>query len=338
MENPRLSFITPTIIVGDKSLVSLVAHELAHSWSGNLVTNASWKDIWLNEGFTNYVEGRITEQVFEPETARMEMVINETSLRDELQEVPPSRQSLVLPPLTGLDPDDALTDVAYVKGHWFLRFLEQRFGRETFDPFLRSWFDREAFQSVSSEDFIAYLNAELLPKQPDAVSQDELREWLYGPGIPEGAPATSSERLAAADAQRERWLKGRIPAAELDTRGWVTQQWLHFLDGLPAQLEGEQMVELDEAFRWTGTANGEIAMRWYPLAVRSSYFEARPAIAGFLEKIGRRKLIMPIYAALAESAEGRAFAREVFARARPGYHPLTIGSVEAVLAEPTEAG
>jgi aminopeptidase N len=338
MENPRLSFITPTIIVGDKSLVSLVAHELAHSWSGNLVTNASWKDIWLNEGFTNYVEGRITEQVFEPETARMEMLINETSLREELKEVPPSRQSLVLPPLTGLDPDDALTDVAYVKGHWFLRFLEQRFGREIFDPFLRSWFDRHAFQSVSSEDFITYLNAELLPRKPGAVSQDELREWLYGPGIPEGAPATASERLAAAEAQRERWLKGRTPAAELDTRGWVTQQWLHFLDGLPAALKGEQMVELDEAFRWTGTANGEIAMRWYPLAVRSGYFEARPAIAEFLEKIGRRKLIMPIYAALAESAEGRAFAREVFARARPGYHPLTIGSVEAALAEPADAG
>jgi aminopeptidase N len=338
MENPRLSFITPTIIVGDKSLVSLVAHELAHSWSGNLVTNASWKDIWLNEGFTNYVEGRITEQVFEPETARMEMLINETSLREELKEVPPSRQSLVLPPLTGLDPDDALTDVAYVKGHWFLRFLEQRFGREIFDPFLRSWFDRHAFQSVSSEDFITYLNAELLPRKPGAVSQDELREWLYGPGIPEGAPATASERLAAAEAQRERWLKGRTPAAELDTRGWVTQQWLHFLDGLPAALKGEQMVELDEAFRWTGTANGEIAMRWYPLAVRSGYFEARPAIAEFLEKIGRRKLIMPIYAALAESAEGRAFAREVFALARPGYHPLTIGSVEAALAEPADAG
>lgn len=334
MENPRLSFITPTVIVGDKSLVALIAHELAHSWSGNLVTNASWKDIWLNEGFTNYVEGRITEQVFGTEMAKMEIVINEGSLREELKDVPPSRQSLVLPPLTGLDPDEALTDVAYVKGHWFLRFLEQRFGRELFDPFLRSWFDQHAFKSVTSEDFIAYLGAELLPKKPDAVSADDLQEWLYGPGIPKAAPKASSERLQAADAQAQRWLKGRTPARELDTSGWVTQQWLHFLDGLPRQLDGEQMVELDEAFEFTGTANGEIAMRWYPLAVRSGYFEARPAIAEFLSRIGRRKLIMPIYSALAETDDGRAFAREVFARARPGYHPITTGSVEAALAGP----
>ena len=334
MENPRLSFITPTVIAGDKSLVSLIAHELAHSWSGNLVTNASWKDIWLNEGFTNYVEGRIVEQVFEPEMAKMEIVINETALGDELKTVPASRQALVLPPLTGLHPDDALSDVAYVKGHAFLRFLEARFGREIFDPFLRGWFDAHAFQSVSSEVFIDYLNEVLLPKKPDAVTQDELREWLYAPGLPEGAPVTTSERFAAVEVQRARWLEGNTPAGELDTAGWVTQQWLHFLDGLPTQLDGEQMVELDAAFKFTGTRNGEIAMRWYPLAVRSDYFEARPAMAEFLEGIGRRKLIMPIYQALAGTDAGRAFAREVFARARAGYHPIAVASVESVLADP----
>lgn len=338
MENPRLSFITPTVIVGDRSLVSLIAHELAHSWSGNLVTNASWKDIWLNEGFTNYVEGRISEALYGEEAARMEVVINETSLHQEIEHIPPPLQALVLPRLTGMDPDEALTDVAYVKGHGFLRFLEQRFGRELFDPFLRSWFDRHAFQSVSSEDFIAYLERELLPRKPGAVRSKELAAWLHGPGIPRNAPRTHSERLDAASRQLKRWLAGRTPAAELDTAGWVTQQWLHFLDGLPARLEVEQMAELDAAFRWTGTPNGEIAMRWYPRAVRSGYFEARPAMAAFLTTVGRRKLILPIYEALAETPEGLAFAREVLAKARPGYHPLTTASVEAVLEKAAEGG
>ena len=333
MENPRLSFITPTVITGDKSLVALIAHELAHSWSGNLVTNSSWKDIWLNEGFTNYVEGRISEQVYGKDFADMELVINHTSLFDEIKQLPVAQQRLILPRQEGIDPDEALSNVAYVKGHWFLSFLEQRFGREIFDPFLRSWFDQQAFESVSSEDFVDYLRTVLLPQKPEAVSEKELDAWLNQPGVPKFAPQASSERLQAVDEARQRWLKGRTVAKDLPTQGWVTQQWLHFLDGMPAELDGERMVELDQQFHFTGTANGEIAMRWYPLAVRSGYFEARPAMAEFLQSIGRRKLIMPTYEALAESSDGLKFAREVFAKARAGYHPITIGSVEAALAE-----
>ncbi|MBD8525091.1 M1 family metallopeptidase [Pseudomarimonas arenosa] len=333
MENPRLSFITPTVITGDKSLVALIAHELAHSWSGNLVTNASWKDIWLNEGFTNYVEGRISEAVYGQDFADMEVVINRTALADELKEVPPEQQILILPRQEGKNPDEALSDVAYVKGHWFLSFLEQRFGREIFDPFLRSWFDQHAFESVSSEDFVDHLRTVLLPQKPNAVSEKELQAWLHQAGVPKVAPKVQSERLQAVDKARQRWLKGRTLAKDLDTSGWVTQQWLHLLDGMPNELDGEQMVELDQAFNFTGTANGEIAMRWYPLALRSGYFEARPAIAEFLQTIGRRKLIMPIYQELAKSKDGLQFARDVFAQARAGYHPITIASIEALFAE-----
>lgn len=338
MENPRLSFITPTVIVGDRSLTALIAHELAHSWSGNLVTNASAKDFWLNEGFTRYVENRIMEEVYGAEMAAMIRVIGKNRVTGYMASLPEAEQVLVREPMPGRDPDDALSAVAYDKGAWFLYFLEARFGREVLDPFLRGYFDHFAFQSITSDDFIAYLREHLLPQAPDAVSEDELQEWLYGPGIPDSAPVTTSERFDAVDRARADWLAGELAAREVDSDDWVTQQWIHFLEGLPASLEPSQLIELDEAFGFTGTANVEIAERWYPLTVRSGYFEARPAIAAFLRGNGRRKLIMPTYQALAASEEGLAFARSVFAEARPGYHPITVASVEAALRGPGDEG
>jgi len=337
MENPRLSFITPTVIVGDKSLVSLISHELAHSWSGNLVTNTSWKDMWLNEGFTSYVENRIVEAVFGESQAAMENLISQNGLRLELEELTPERQRLLLPALPGVDPDEALTDVAYVKGQWFLIFLEQRFGRQVFDAFLRRWFDQYAFKTVSSNDFISFLRAELLPQAPDAVSEAELQEWLEGAGVPASAPISQSVRFEAVDGARQRWLEYEIAAKEIDTQAWITQEWVRFLEGLPSTLAGERLVELDAQFRLTGTANGELAQRWYPLAERSGYFEARPAMAAFLKRVGRRKLVMPIYEALVTTSEGLEFARKVFGEARSGYHPITSASVSDLLNEAARA-
>ena len=331
MENPRLSFITPTVIVGDKSLASLISHELAHSWSGNLVTNASWKDMWLNEGFTSYVENRIVEAVFGEPQAAMENLISQAGLRAELKELDPAQQRLLLPPMQGLDPDEALTDVAYIKGQWFLMFLEGRFGRERFDAFIRRWFDAHAFQTASSDDFIAFLRKELLPLEPTAVTDIELDEWLNGEGIPESAPISVSPRFAKVDAALKRWVEFEIAANQVESAEWITQEWVRFLEGLPPVIEGERLVELDAQFRFTGTKNGEIAQRWYPLAERNGYFEARPAMADFLKRIGRRKLVMPIYEALVASKQGLEFAEKVFADARSGYHPITSASVAEVI-------
>ena len=333
MENPRLSFITPTVIAGDKSLVSLIAHELAHSWSGNLVTNASWKDMWLNEGFTSYVENRIVEALYGKERADMEFVNSRNGLKAELAEIPAEQQVLMLPARVGSDPEDALGAIAYDKGAWFLQFLEQRYGREAFDPFLRSWFDTHAFQSVSTEQFVAFLRSELMAGKPGVVSEAELATWLSAPGIPDFAPQTASPRFDAVDATREAWVKRRTAARDLKTSAWTTQEWVYFLEGLPRTVDPDRLVELDQAFRFTGTANGEIAQRWYPLTVRSEYFEARPAMSLFLRKIGRRKLIMPTYEALVQTADGLAFASQIYAMAKPGYHPITSASVEALLAK-----
>jgi aminopeptidase N len=333
MENPRLTFATPTVIVGDKSLVSLVAHELAHSWSGNLVTNASWKDIWLNEGFTTYVQGRISEAMYGQDVAEMERVIDQSTLAREIanEKIKQADQVLMLPPLGARDPDDAISDIAYTKGAWFLQFLEQRFGRQTFDTFLRGYFDNFAFHSISSDQFEAYLRANLLPRDLKAVTDAELHEWLYEPGIPAFATRAASERFDAVDAARKVWLDGgALPST---TGKWVTQEWIRFLDGMPDTLPAAQMAVLDNTFHFNATPNGEIAMRWYPLAERSKYAAARPGMAAFLQTIGRLKLIVPTYEALVKTQDGLAFAKGVFTKAKPGYHPITTATIEDLLAK-----
>ena len=333
MENPRMTFATPTVIVGDKSLVSLIAHELAHSWSGNLVTNSSWKDMWLNEGFTSYVENRITEDLYGKDAAEMENVISQHGLAEELKDMAPADQALALPPLVNRDPDEALTAVAYIKGQWFLMFLESRYGRDTFDAFLRKWFDDHAFTSQDSSAFERFMEAELFSKHPGKTTHEEIHAWMHGPGVPAFAVAATSKRFDAVDELRGHWLAGHAKPANMDTSKWTTQEWVRFIEGMPETLSAAQLAELDAAYHFTGTQNGEIAQRWYPLTVRSGYTTARPAIADYLSRIGRRKLIMPTYAALAQTPDGLAFAKQVFEKARPGYHPITTGSVEQTLAE-----
>ena len=331
MENPRLSFITPTVIVGDRSLVALIAHELAHSWSGNLVTMSSPKHGWLNEGMTTYVQNRVLEALYGPEFAVMERVISRAALRKSIGQMPASAQVLGVRPGVRVEPDTEGSRVAYDKGSWFVQFLEERYGREVFDPFLRDYFDYFAFRSIDTGTFADYFRTHLMASHPDVVSQEELEEWLYEPGIPDNAPQVRSRRLTLVDTALRTWENGdTLPAREL-VQDWSSQEWIHFLEGLPARLEVEKLAALDAAFGFTGTANGELAQRWYPLAVRSDYRKAYPAMEEFLVTVGRRKLIMPTYAALAASAEGSERARTVLERARPGYHPITTASVERLL-------
>jgi hypothetical protein len=333
MENPRLSFITPTVIVGDKSLVALIAHELAHSWSGNLVTFATSNDAWLNEGFTSYVENRIVEAIYGKPQADMENVISRNELREEFTAENTALQRMAVRPEDLADPDANLTGTVYTKGAWMLQWLEQQYGREVFDAFLRGYFDHFAFQSIDTETFLDYAKEHLLAKHPGKVTAEQLEAWIYEPGIPDGAPATESARFDAVDAARAAFLAdGTLPDKAM-TDEWITQEWVHFVEGMPDTLETAQIEALDAAYGFTGTANGEIAQRWYPLVVRSGYTAANDEISDFLQRIGRRKLIMPTYAALVETPEGLALAKSVFEKARPGYHPITTGSVEAAIRE-----
>lgn len=333
MENPRLTFATPTVVTGDKSLVSLIAHELAHSWSGNLVTFATSKDAWLNEGFTVYVENRLVEDLFGRERADMENVIERNELAEEFTEENKALQSLAVKEGVLKDPDENLTATVYTKGAWFLQFLEQRFGRANFDAFLRSYFDTFAFQSITTKQFADFAKKNLLDTYPGKVTQAEFDAWLYEPGVPATAPKIASPRFDAVDAARKAWVDaGTLPDKALTSK-WTTQEWVYFIEGMPETLPAEKLAALDAAYTFTGTPNGEIAQRWYPLAVRSGYTQANAAIADFLQRIGRRKLIMPTYTELAKTPAGLKLAEEIFAKARPGYHPITSGSVEQVIAE-----
>ena len=332
MENPRLTFATPTVIVGDKSLVSLVAHELAHSWSGNLVTFATDKDAWLNEGTTTYVQSRITEALYGKDMADMEEVIDRDELKNEFKTLDPKLQRLSLKPGTLADPDDQSSATVYTKGAWFLQFLEKRFGREVFDPWLKGYFDHFAFQSITTQQFREYLKANLIDKHPNVVTMQEVDQWLYEPGIPGNAPQVESGKFSTVNAARIAWQgSGQLPDKSI-TGAWSTQEWVHFIEGMPETLKAEQLAQLDAAYHFTGTPNGEIAMRWYPLAERSGYAAAREEMGKFLERVGRRKLILPIYKALVATPDGLAFAEQVFAKAKPATHPITAGSVEAILA------
>ena len=331
MENPRLTFATPTVIVGDKTLVSLVAHELAHSWSGNLVTFSSAKDSWLNEGFTSYVESRIVEALYGKDFADMESVINRDDLKKEFAEAPQALQVLATKPGALKDPDNSITATVYTKGAWFLQFLEQRYGRERFDPFLKDYFDHFAFQSINSAQFAKYAQQNLLQKYPNIVSQQEFDAWLYEPGIPSTAPQVQARRFGIVDSARLAWLGSKQLPPRVITDAWTSQEWIHFIENMPPQMSPEQLAQLDAAYGFTGTANGEIAMRWYPLAIANGYTQANDAIAAFLQRVGRRKLIMPVYSALAKTESGLAFAKDVFAKAKPGYHPITTGSVQSLL-------
>ena len=330
MENPRLTFATPTILAGDKSLVSLVAHELAHSWSGNLVTNATWRDFWLNEGFTVYIERRIQEKVFGEARANMEAVLEREELDREMATLKPNDQVLHVD-LKGRDPDDGFTQVPYVKGMLFLRSLEDVFGREKFDAFLKGYFDHFAFQSVTTAEFLDYLQKNLLAANPDLAAKISLDEWINKPGIPVGAPRASSDAFVKVAVFAKDWEQGKTKLAAIPARGWSTQEWLHFLTALPETLDGKKMAALDAAFHFTKTGNSEILDQWLLMAIRNHYGPADARLKSFLIEVGRRKYIKPLYQELAKTPEGKERAREIYKTARTGYHPIAVTTIDEML-------
>jgi leukotriene-A4 hydrolase len=336
MENPRLSFITPTAIAGDRSLTSLIAHELAHSWSGNLVTNATWRDFWLNEGFTTFLERRIVDALYGKRRLAMEESLGVQSLEEDFGNLPESGRILAID-LRKLDPDnDGFSQVPYEKGFLFLRYLESKVGRERFDAFLREYFDRFAFQSITTADVLEFIRTRLLRGESE-VSNAKLQEWVTQPGLPGDAVIPKSDALAKVDEQRDAWLAGTTPAAQLKTSEWTTQEWLHFIDNMPKQLTPQQMAEVDKAFGFTRAGNSEIAHSWLRVAIRNHYEPAMPRLREYLVTIGRRKLIKPLYEDLMKQSWGPPVAKQIYAEARPGYHPMAVTTLDPIVNRPKSA-
>jgi len=323
MENPRLTFATPTILAGDKSLVSIIAHEAAHSWAGNLVTNATWNDFWLNEGFSVYVERRALEEVYGKRRAEMEASLGWSELQEEIARLSDDEEILYAN-YNARDPEDCITKIPYEKGALFLLQLEKTFGRSRFDQFLRDYFDHFAFQSVTTTDFVDYLKQHLLNSDQARAKSIPLMEWLYEPGIPNSASRPSSEAFTIIETDAQAWLDGRKSAGELNSALWSVYEWLHFLKYLPPDLSKEKLGELDNEFKFTSSRNSEIVHQWLLMTIRASYDPAIPRLEEFLMSVGRERLIKPLYEELVKLPDRQKWARDIYAKARRGYNPIVV--------------
>ncbi|MES2617268.1 MAG: M1 family metallopeptidase [Bacteroidota bacterium] len=330
MENPRITFATPTIIAGDRSLVSLIAHELAHSWSGNLVTNRTWDDFWLNEGFTVYFEERIMEKIYGKDYADMlsELSLGELKVTmDDFMRSAPGDTKLKLN-LTGRNPDDGVSDIAYIKGCMFLRMIEGQVGRQAWDEFLNKYFTHNRFKTVNTDEFIAFLKTELLDKHPKA--QVNYEEWIFNIGLPANCPVINSIELKRVGAMANAFNTTKKMEA-IDTADFTTHHWLYLLRNLNADSIHNEMALLDEKYHLTASTNAEIQCDWYLLCIKNNYQAAYPAIEQYLLSVGRRKFLKPVYENLAKTQEGMAFARQVFEKAKGGYHAVSRNTIQGIL-------
>jgi aminopeptidase N len=329
MENPRLTFLTPTLLAGDRSLVNVVVHELAHSWTGNLVTNANMEHFWLNEGFTVYAERRILEALEGADHMALHAAVGRNGLQRELQRFGEgSPYTRLRTELEGVDPDDVFSLVPYEKGFLFVRLLHETAGEERFDAFLRTYIERFAFSTLTTEQFTDFVQEQL----PGVLDQVDAEAWLYQPGLPENEPTFRSPAKEAVEDLAAGWSDGARPRPA-QAAHWRPEQWLIYLEALPGAVDPGDCAELDEAFGLTDQGNAEILVAWLRLAVRSGYSPAVERALALVGEVGRMKFLKPLYAALAERPETRQRARARFEELQQTYHPIARQVVRNLLAE-----
>jgi aminopeptidase N len=326
MENPRMTFLTPTLLAGDRSLVDVVAHELAHSWTGNLVTNATAEHFWLNEGFTVWAERRILEALHGPEACAMGWAIGQKALDGSLERFKDHPELTVLRThLEGVDPDDAFSSIPYEKGARLVALMEATLGRPAFEAFVLAYMKRFRFTSITTEQFCAFAEE----RNPGLLAQVDADAWLHQPGMPANAPVFRSPKLEALEAQGRNFPGARPDPAVM--AAWNPTELLVFLQNLPRALEAADCAWLDGTLALTTRGNYEILVAWLVVAAGSSYAPAFPRIREVLSRVGRMKYLRPLYGALGATEGTRALAREIFAGASKGYHGLSRRVVQGVL-------
>ncbi|WP_126176485.1 M1 family metallopeptidase [Tsuneonella rigui] len=332
MENPTLTFLTPTFIAGDRGLNGLVAHELAHSWSGNLVTNANWADSWLNEGVTSYFENRIIEALYGTHRAQQEAALSFAEMERELQDAGANNPETALHlPDSVAGPDAGLGGVIYDKGAEFMRTVETIVGRPRFDAWLRQWFDNHAFQPATSAMILADMKANLVGNDPALAQRLMLDEWIYQPGLPANAVRPVAAAFAEVDAAAAGYAgSGSIPAAAWSK--WTTAERLRFMAEAPKERTATQLAALDQALGLSREGNDEVLFAWLQLALANRYEPAVPVAEQFLTRVGRRKFVEPMFRTLmGEGAWGQAIAKRIYGQTRPLYHAVTRDSVDKVV-------
>ena len=327
MENPRLTFLTPTLIAGDRSQVNVVAHELAHSWTGNLVTNATMEDFWLNEGFTVYAERRILEEIYGTEYADIQGVIRRNALQVNLDAFGPGHKYTHLrTKLEGVNPDDMYSLVPYEKGAQFVILIEKAVGLERFDAFLLDYIKTFHFQSITTDEFLAFMEDRL----PGVYEQIDGPSWVDGPDMPANEHPIASARVDRIRDLAAGWAEGARPEAAV-TETWSPEEWQLYLQDLPRKLSTEDCSWLDETFGLTARGNYEVLVEWLTIAAGSAFDPALPRVREVLTDVGRMKYLKPLYSALMSNEATPPFAREVFAEVQESYHPLSRGSVAGLL-------
>lgn len=325
MENPRLTFLTPTLLAGDRSMVNVVAHELAHSWTGNLVTNVNAEHFWLNEGFTVFAERRILEALEGTEVAELHAALGRNDLDDAVARFDKAgtpELSKLRTKLAGIDPDEAFSVVPYEKGYLLLRALEAAAGRERFDALLKSWLQKFRFGSVSTDDFLAHCEA----TAPGLLAKVNATKWIEEPGIPHDAPRASSRRLDAVKA-----VLGTVPEKSA-VASWRAVEWQLFLDWSPRTLTAETLAALDARFQFSSAKNTEVLVGWLVLSLQCGSEAMLPQVEAFLGKVGRMKYLKPLYTALHSRASTRPVAKRVFDANAAKLHPIARQVISSLLA------
>lgn len=346
MENPCLTFVTPCLLTGDRSLADVIIHEISHSWFGNLVTNANWGEFWLNEGFTMYAQRRISATLYGAAYTCLEAAAGRALLRQHMdvtgEDHPLNKLRVKIEP--GVDPDDTYNETPYEKGFCFVSYLAHLVGDQNkFDNFLKAYVDEFKFQSILADDFLEfYLEyfPELKKKGVDSIPGLEFDRWLNTPGWPPYLPDLTPGDTLMSEAEELAQLWGTPElnmgaVVKVDISAWRTYQLIYFLDKIlqRSPLPTGNVQKLAKTYPQIAEArNAELRLRWGQIVLKNDYQEDFWKVKAFLQDQGKQKYTLPLYRAMmGGSAAAQALAQDTFQATSAQLHSNVLNYVQQIL-------